>query len=175
MVYNSVLADIKKCSLNDSDTHNEFHGAEELVFTEWASVTHLLKMKIMFYATLGRSTCVNHVQLGFKECIFGGLKCFPALNLMSCLISEYVIKTNSSIGTKYYLYFWLSIIQYKELLVNWKIAEGVYSCKQNCVCSWTAWLDVVQLSVLDLGIYTPYVAEKNVLEKMYVILVAFDF
>lgn len=34
---------------------------------------------------------------------------------------------------------------------------------------------MVQLSVLDLGICTRYVAEKNVLEKMYVILVAFDF
>lgn len=31
---------------------------------------------------------------------FWGLKCFPALNLTSCLISEYVIKTKSSIETK---------------------------------------------------------------------------
>lgn len=33
-VYNSVLADIKKCKLNHSDTHSEFHDAEELIFAE---------------------------------------------------------------------------------------------------------------------------------------------
>lgn len=33
-VCNSVLVDNQKCNLNDSDAHNEFHDAEELVFAE---------------------------------------------------------------------------------------------------------------------------------------------
>lgn len=48
----SVLADIKKYNLYDSDTHSEFHDAEELIFAEWASVAHLLKMKVIFMQLL---------------------------------------------------------------------------------------------------------------------------
>ena len=33
-ICNSVLADIKKCNLNDSDARSEFRDAEELIFPE---------------------------------------------------------------------------------------------------------------------------------------------
>lgn len=49
-VYNSVLADIKKCKLNHSDTHSEFHDAEGLIFAEFltfCSVAHLWEIEII--------------------------------------------------------------------------------------------------------------------------------
>lgn len=52
MVYNSILVNIQKCDLNDSDTHNEFHDAEELIFVEWVLVAHVLKMKVIFMQLL---------------------------------------------------------------------------------------------------------------------------
>lgn len=77
MVCSSILANAQKRDLDDRDTHNEFHDAEELIFAEWVLVAHVLEMKVIFMQLLADLPVLTIYIAKFQWMRFWGSKMLP--------------------------------------------------------------------------------------------------